>query len=88
MQVVAKHNFTHLIQFTRRDEHQLVKAGIYRFARDSGAFLEGAASGKHFGRVAGWLRYLPYDSLAAFKWSWKQKNTMVPPRIEDLGRAW
>jgi hypothetical protein len=32
MQITARHSFTHLIQFSKREEHQLVRGGIYRFA--------------------------------------------------------
>ncbi len=32
VQVTAKQNFTHVIQFDKREEHQLVVHGIYRLA--------------------------------------------------------
>ncbi|KAK9916461.1 hypothetical protein WJX75_002863 [Coccomyxa subellipsoidea] len=36
--VTAKHNFTHVLQSERRDNHVLVKHGIYRYFRHPGYF--------------------------------------------------
>eukprot|EP00694_Reclinomonas_americana_P005654 EC794982.1.p3 GENE.EC794982.1~~EC794982.1.p3 ORF type:complete len:190 (+),score=75.70 EC794982.1:16-585(+) len=34
--VTAKHNFTHLVQYEKRQKHRLVTWGIYRFVRHPG----------------------------------------------------